>query len=348
MQHIPTTRSQGNLVENSNATVPQHPPSRPPLSAEALKAMTFPPVKYVVPGVIVEGLTLFAGKPKLGKGWLLLHAALAVARGGTTLGDLSCAEGDVLYCALEDNARRLQDRMTKLLGISHTWPRRLQFLFEMPRLSEGGVDKIRTWILAVRHPRLVIIDTLAMVRGPKKRDETQYDSDYAAVLELRKLASEHGVAIVVVHHLRKMEANDAFDTISGTLGLSGAPDSVLVMKYDRGGSGTVILHGRGRDLPDIEQVLAFNKDTCVWTIMGDAPDVRSSAERKKVLAAMHEIGTSASVRDIAATAQLKETNVRRMLTRMAGNGAVQRCERGKYGLPKNEGSAAGEKPECAQ
>ena len=79
----------------------------------------FEPIKYVVPGVIVEGLTLFAGKPKIGKSWLLLHAAIAVARGGFTLGDIHCDEGDVLYCALEDNLRRLKSRMAKLLGLDN-------------------------------------------------------------------------------------------------------------------------------------------------------------------------------------------------------------------------------------
>jgi hypothetical protein len=64
--------------------------------------------------------------------------AIAVARGGFTLGDIHCAEGDVLYLALEDNLRRLQARMTKLLGL-HQWPSRLQFLCEMPRLAEGGL-----------------------------------------------------------------------------------------------------------------------------------------------------------------------------------------------------------------
>jgi hypothetical protein len=149
--------------------------------------------------------------------------------------------------------------------------------------------------------------------------------------------------------LRKMDADDAFDTISGTLGLSGAPDTILVMKYDRGGSGTVILHGRGRDLVEIEKAVSFNKDTCVWTIMGEVPDVRSSAERKAVLAAMHEIGSPASVRDIAVSTELKAANVRKMLMRMAEKGAVQRCERGKYGLPSSEGSTTGEQaPVTAQ
>jgi predicted ATP-dependent serine protease len=68
----------------------QQPP--PPESAAEIKRMTFSPIKYVVPGVIVEGLTLLAGKPKLGKSWLLLHAAIAVARSGFTLGEIHCVK----------------------------------------------------------------------------------------------------------------------------------------------------------------------------------------------------------------------------------------------------------------
>ena len=88
---------------------------------------------------------------------------------------------------------------------------------------DGGLDAIKSWMAKAERPRLIIIDTLAMVRAPKKKDQTQYDADYDAVVELRTLANEHDVAVVVVHHLRKMDADDAFDTVSGTLGLTGAP-----------------------------------------------------------------------------------------------------------------------------
>src|SRR5262245_55264714 len=303
--------------------------------------MRFDPIKYVVRGYFVEWLTLLAGKPKIGKSWLLLHAANAVADHGYTLGDIHCIEGDVLYCALEDNLRRLQSRMTKLLGISQPWPKRLQFYCEMPRLTDGGLEIIKGWIEKAERPRLIIIDTLAMVRAPKRKEQTQYDADYYAVVELRTLANECGIAVVVVHHLRKMDADDAFDTVSGTLGLTGAPDTILVMKYDHSGSGTVVLHGRGRDLVEIEKALSFNKDTCVWRITGDIPDVRSTAERKAVLTAMQEIGAEASVHAIAASAELKQANVRRMLARLAKKGIVQRCGRGKYKLADEENSHAG-------
>jgi hypothetical protein len=104
------------------------------LSASTLMNMHFNPVNYIVPDVLVEGLTIFAGKPKIGKSWLLLHAANAIAEGGTTLGGLKCAEGDVLYCALEDNPRRLQSRMKALFGKSRKWSERLDFVTEtLPR-----------------------------------------------------------------------------------------------------------------------------------------------------------------------------------------------------------------------
>jgi hypothetical protein len=115
----------------------------PAISAWELKNMEFPPLKYVVPDLIVEGLTIFAGKPKIGKSWLMLHIGNAVANGASTLGGIHCEPGDVLYCALEDNLRRLQQRMYQL-GMKQ-WSKHLQFRCDLPRLDEGGLEVIRDW-----------------------------------------------------------------------------------------------------------------------------------------------------------------------------------------------------------
>jgi hypothetical protein len=304
--------------------------------AEGLQTMTFKEIKYVVPGIFIEGLTLFAGKPKTGKSWLLLHAAIAVARGGFTLGDIHCIEGDVLYCALEDSKRRLQARMTKLIGVVQDWPKRLFFRCEMPRLAAGGLDVIKEWIASHPRARFVIIDTLAMVRSPKKQDESTYDSDYAAVLELRKLANETGIAIVVVHHLRKADSDDAFDTVSGTLGLTGAPDTIMVLKRDA--VGTVVLHAKGRDLMEVEKALSFDRDACIWRIEGEAAMVRQSSERTAVLDAIEEAGEPIGPNDIATATGMRSGNVRRLLGKLIKQGAA--IEKARYGKYRMRGTAA--------
>lgn len=335
----PTAHKADEDQPEPNATKKQAPeqkakrPDPEVINAEELNRMRFDPIKYVVPGYIVEGLTLFAGKPKIGKSWLLLHAAAAVGEGGYTLGNIHCEQGDVLYAALEDNRRRLPSRMTKLFGTS-PWPPRLSFTCEMPRLADGGLAFIRKWIEGADRPRLVIIDTLAMVRMPNRKDQNSYDADYAAVRELRDLGLTYGIAVMLVHHLRKAEADDPFDTISGTLGLTGAPDTIMVIKRDASGT---MLHARGRDLIEIEKSIKFDAGTCTWSIMGDADVVRQSAERAIIIKAMEEAGEEAlGPRQIAEACGMKAANVRRLLSTMKKDGIVKNAGTyGKYALVRS-------------
>jgi hypothetical protein len=328
---VATAREKYEPTSNQQQRKADKPPPPMPNSAEELNRMTFDPIKYVVPGYIVEGLTLFAGKPKLGKSWLLLHAAIAVARSGFTLGDVHCQEGDVLYCALEDNLRRLRSRLEKLMQTQVGWPKRLNFFCEMPRLAEGGLDQIREWLEQAECPRLVVIDTLAMVRMPNRKDQSTYDADYSAVKDLRALAHQYNVAIVLVHHLRKAEGDDVFDTISGTLGLTGCPDTIMVIRRDST-SGTT-LHARGRDLPDIEKAVKFDLETCVWTVLGNAGTVRQSDQRATIVEAMTEAGDEPlGPNQIAAITGMKSANVRYLLGRMKSDGIVRKAARGKYTL----------------
>lgn len=300
------------------------------MAVNDLCAAVFEPPNYVVPGYVVEGLTLFAGKPKVGKSWLMLHAGMAVARGGFTLGDTHCASGDVLYAALEDNKRRLQRRALKLLD-GQSAPKRIRILSagEIPRLSEGGTAMIRAWIEQVPDPKLVVIDVLAKVRDLRRRDQGLYDSDYAAMEELKKIADEYGIAVVVIHHLRKMDADDPLDQVSGTTGLAGSADTVLVL--NRTSSGTTLL-GRGRDIEDIDQAVLFDRGTCTWAVLGDASRVRYTGERAAILAALRDASGPVALADIAATAGLKTENTRKLLAKLVRDGAVSRVNRGQYEL----------------
>jgi RecA-family ATPase len=167
-------------------------------------------------------------------------------------------EGDVLYLALEDSERRLQRRMDRLLSsFSDPWPARLTLTTQWRRLDEGGLEDLNEWCNSVAQPRMIVIDTLAKVRSAKARMKAAYDLDYQSIAGLQDIARQRGIAIVVIHHTRKADADDAFDTVSGTLGLTGAADAILVLQKR---SGSITRHACGRDIEDSETALQFNKD----------------------------------------------------------------------------------------
>jgi RecA-family ATPase len=317
------------LREGKEAKDEAPPSVKQPHGMDALRTMAFEPIKYVVPSIIVEGLTILGGKPKIGKSWMMYHAAIAVANGGFTLGDIHCIQGDVLYCALEDNQRRLKSRGEKLLGSAQAWPKRMQYLClgEMSRLNEGGLDMLKKWISSVPNPRLIVIDTFVAVRAPKKGNQPNFDADYESGKELQKLANEHGVAIVILVHLRKADADDPFDTVNATLGLNAIVDSILILKRETSGFS---MHGRGRDLPEIEKAVTFDRDTCTWQITGDAAAVRQSTQRAAILNVLEQATEPITPNDIAAETNMKPTNIKFLLRKMVQDGAVEKVGYGKY------------------
>lgn len=297
-----------------------------------LQVMTFPPIAYVVPGVVTEGLTLFAGKPKGGKSYMALGMAVAVAAGGCALGSIQVEQGDALMLSLEDNARRLHARMTQLLGDAAAWPARLSATADWPRLHEGGLEEIERWIARVERPRLVVVDVLGKVRPPKLKEEQLYDWDYRSIAPLKQVADQHRVAMIVVHHVSKRtDPDDPFDTVSGSTGLTGAADSVLIL---RRGTETTQLYGRGRDMPEIDKAVRFDDSTGSWTMLGDREKVEMSDTRKKILDVIEAAFEPCSPKEIAAWTRIDERIVSVMLTRMVRDGEIEKLARGKYGPRK--------------
>jgi hypothetical protein len=304
------------------------------ITAAALRTMTFPPVRYLLPGYIPEGVTLLVGRPKVGKSWLALDLCLACASGWKVLGNLTPLQGDVLYLALEDGKRRLKRRIDKLMPLfQDEWPERLMLapVGTWTTLDQGGLKKIEEWCRSVPEPRLVVIDTLQRIRPPANGKAPLYGADYDAITGLQKLATEFGIAIVVLHHDRKADAEDAFDTVSGTLGLTGAADTILILKRRRNG---VVLHARGRDIEESETAMQFDKETCRWTILGAAADVHRSNERARVIGALREAGQALKVAEIMIEAELVSRNAADLLLgKMVKDGEIVRIKTGVYGLP---------------
>jgi hypothetical protein len=308
-------------------------------SAADLRMMTFEPVRYVLPRFIPEGLALLVGRPKVGKSWWVLDLCLACTSDRPTLGNLKPVHGDALYLALEDGKRRLQNRLGKLLPtFSGEWPKRLKLvpMGGWKRADQGGLDDIADWCRSVPNPVLVVVDTLERIRKPATGKSPLYSADYEAITGLQKIANEFGIAIIVLHHDRKSEADDAFDTVSGTLGLTGAADTILIIKRRPNG---VVLYARGRDIEESETAMEFDKATCRWTILGAASEVLRSNERARVIAALKAAGQPLATKDIMIDAELRGRNAADiLLSKMVKDGEIERVGRGRYNLSgANEG-----------
>lgn len=299
--------------------------SHPWISAAELRHKHFDPTVWIIPDVVPQGAILFGGRPKLGKSWAALQWAIAVAEGGATFGK-QCEAGDVLYAALEDTLRRLKNRMWKMRG-DEAWSPRLAFLCQLARADEGGVERVREWLRQAKNPRLVIIDTLAKVRPGKGREEGIYDADYRAVTAWKDLADEFNIAVVLVHHVRKLAADDPLEMISGTNGLTGAADAILIL--NRGNHGCT-LGGRGRDLEEFELAIQFDANICQWSILGKASDVQRSSERQAIIGLLEQTAQPLSPKQIADSLGMSDDGVRQMLLRMTAAGEITKAARGLY------------------
>jgi hypothetical protein len=326
----------------------QHEPPRIYTAAEIM-AQKFEPLVQYVEGLVVEGLGVIGGKPKLGKSWLVLGLAAAIASGGVALSDRSrtVRRGKVLYLALEDGRRRLQSRL-KALGLDHP-PAGLRFATEWPHLGVGGegggLDLLRAEIEKHR-PDVVFIDTLQKVRSPRKGRDP-YGEDYAALGGLHGLARDFApLAIYVVHHNRKNDRpEDYVDALSGTTGIGGAADTVVVLARARG-EADAILSITGRDIEETERALQFKAG--LWHEVGSATEWRRTEEQSQLVAlagdehvSQHDDESGRRVLTIeAVAAALEITNeaARQRLSRSVDRGDLVRVRRGMYALPQSQPS----------
>ena len=184
------------------------------------------------------------------------------------------------------------------------------------------------WLAEHPEARLVVVDTLARFR-PRRR-EASYDTDYAAVAALAELAAKHEVAIVIVHHDRKADADDFIDTVSGRLGLAAAAaDSILVLRRERGAADAT-LYVTGRDIEEQVHALRFEQRTATWTLLGDAEQFRRSKERADVIRHLEGLGNEASPKEIAKALDKGYSTTRWLLRDMAKRGEIANPSRGQY------------------
>ena len=235
---------------------------------------------------------------------------------------------DVLYLALEDGPRRLQGRLALHLA-GRSVPEGLTFATEWPPLDQGGIEALEEWLRDHSRAVLVVIDTLAKVKPKGRPNGNVYAEDYAASGDLAALARKYRVAILVLHHLRKMAAEDWLDAISSTLGLVGGADAVLGLFRHRGQT-EAALRITGRDIEERELALDFNPASGKWSVLGDGENLRLRPERAEIVSLLSRADEPMTPSQVATALGKNPSTIKYLLRSMLRDDQLQVLAGGRY------------------
>jgi hypothetical protein len=197
------------------------------------------------------------------------------------------------------------------------------------------MEALDDWRRSVRNPRLVVIDVLQRIKPAGTATRNAYENDYSIWSPLQSWATEHGIAVLGLHHTKKGGADDPLEALSGSNGLSACADTTLVL--DRDGNG-ITLYVRGRDVDEKESALDFAAG--VWTVQGDAARLRKTTERQTILNALEEADEPMTPAEIAAVTRMSGGNVRFLLHKMVKGDEVKREGRARYVHPNKAANNA--------
>jgi len=295
------------------------------ISATDLANKVFPPLNWIVDGVLPEGSYLLSARPKVGKSWLALQICLAVAWGDSLWGR-QVKQGVAIYLALEENERRLQKRLGQLRVVWGT--PNLLLHTNWKRSDQGGLDDLEK-LIADKRPRLVVIDTLAKIRTPSGKSSNAYEGDYQALAPITSMANKYNCCIVIVTHNRKGKSEgDATEMVSGTLGQMGAVDGALIIDGNRGDA-TMKLTLVGRDIEEDGEFAITKLPNGGWDWLGKADEVFISNERRAIIDLLKLRG-ALKPKDISDALGKPSGTIRKLLFTMVASSQVTLVGGGCY------------------
>ena len=230
------------------------------VSMAELYDSVYPSKPPLIDGLLYPGTYLFAGAPKLGKSFLMAQIAYHISM-GVPLWEYPARKGTVLYLALEDDYRRLQERLYRMFGTDGADS--LFFSVSAGNLGNGLDEQLQEFMKQHTDTRLIIIDTLQKVREVGG-DNYSYANDYEIITRLKQFADSYGICLLLVHHTRKQGSDDKFDMISGTTGLLGAADGAFLLQKEKRIGNAATLEVSGRDQQEQKLFLLRNPETLLW------------------------------------------------------------------------------------
>lgn len=234
------------------------------IDGETLMDMRINPISFCIDSLLPQGVSLLCGAPKIGKSWLVLDWCVRIAK-GEEVWNFKTTKGTTLYLCLEDNLSRIQQRLNE---ITDEVPNNVFFATSSCSLSDGLAEQIESFVAEHKDTVLVVIDTFQMIRSKNK--DTTYANDYQEIEELKRLADNLKISLLLVHHLRKQGDNDPLNKISGTTGISGAVDTTFILDKSKRSQNNATMICTGRDIEYRELELNFLKDNHMWNLVSDS------------------------------------------------------------------------------
>jgi len=277
-------------------------------------------IKFFIPDLLPEGLTLIAGRPKIGKSWFALQLALALSGSLENFAGFIPEDSSsfkVLYLALEDTPNRISRRLQVFDLIS---TKNLIFAFQ------ASLNDLEAFLFSHR-PDILIIDTIQMIKPPNTRKRDAYEVDYEFFGKLRDLSQRYNCSIIGIHHLRKTRAEDEpIYEVYGSVGVTGAVDTIFILqrgKHDTNARNLIIY---GRDIE--EQSHTFEFVDGKFNYIGETEYVVLGEAKRQILDILNN-GEKLSPKEISELTNLKSGYVRKILSELKKNGIIQ-YKNGRY------------------
>lgn len=297
-------------------------------TAADLLTMDFPEERWLVPGIIPEGVSMLASPPKTGKSFLFLDLATTISIGGVCMSQ-KVDQAPTLLLALEDNPRRIKSRIQRLssldpmpldprlCSITCEWPTDGERFTELYRFLDDNPDV-----------KVVFIDTFG--RFTLSQDNNDYSEQTRILTGIKNFAEETGVSILLAHHTRKNhEGEDFLNQSVGSIAIAGGVDNVLILTRKRGQADGV-LKVTGRDVQEQELAVHFDNQSCRWAVLGKASDFAESAERREIVNVLKNADGALGPKDVAGILKKNISAVKFLLSKMVSDGQIQRINRGEY------------------
>lgn len=231
-------------------------------NAEELFYEPVPLQQHRIDNFLTNGLTLLCGAPKSRKSWMVLDLGVRVASGQPFF-ERETHPCGVLYYALEDTFSRLTNRLHQLMDEDP--PESLRIATECPPLGYGFEENVSQKLRDYPDTKLIIVDTLQKIRSGDNPNLNAYGLDYHECSQIKKLADEKDISILVVHHTKKLpDPSDPLNMVSGTNGIAGSADTVMVLIPEKRFGSNASLYIVGRDMPQQEMVL--RRGNILWEL----------------------------------------------------------------------------------